>query len=345
MFVASMAMAENRDSGVSRNYRNPEERREAGIGTHVTDWLRLAGLLELEKERSVDQGFKGLQITNSTPTVPILQIAAELTFSEVLGAEIVYEAEHDRLGTHTLVEEAFIKGEFADFGFEAGRLSLPFGEYYSHFITGPMLEFGETRSDALSLDYSPTETLEITAFVFESRADRLAANDSTDWGIAFELTNNSESLRAGFSYLSDLAESDEQFLVDENNRFVHQVGAWSAYALIGFAHLEVTAEFVRSIGSFDELDAGANKPSASNIELAYFPKDSWQVALRYERSDGFGDAPERQYGIAWSWRPVVAANLSLEYLQARYKPGFVQDDNENELNRRRLIAARIGIEF
>jgi hypothetical protein len=116
--------SQNQDSAPStRIYRNPEERREAGLGTELTDWLTFSGLFELEKnytqfkyDNAIDIGEAGIQL---------------------------------------------------------GKLNLPFGEYYSHFVTGPLLEFGETRKNAIIFDYGITDGLEVSVFAFDSDAGSL----------------------------------------------------------------------------------------------------------------------------------------------------------------------------
>lgn len=113
--------------------------------------------------------------------------------NEHIKSEIVFEFEENK--TDSNLDEAFIDLENDKWLLSVGRQLLPFGVFYSNFITGPLLEFGEKR------------------------------------------------------------------------------------------------EFV-------ELDANANRPQAWNAELAYYPPDTWELAVRFERSEELSDESERRYGIA-----------------------------------------------
>ena len=121
--------------------------------------------------------------------------------------------------------------------------------------------------------------------------------------------------------------------------------AWNANTLVGFENYELTAEVIQATKAYKELDADADKPFAWNIELAWFPKQTVQYALRLEYSDELEDQPRWQYGVAATWRPHNNVTLSLEYLHGEYKKDFVQDDDDNSLNSRDWVAAQLSLEF
>ncbi len=342
--LPTLGIAQPVEAESTRFYRSPEERREAGLGRQLTDWLAISGLLESEKMLSYNDVDMGRQRHDNSPLVSTLQLGVNLTVAPWLEAELIFEGEQDRR-YHSQLDEAVITMEVGRWGVSAGRLYPPFGEYYSHFVTGPMLEFGESRDEAIVVDFSPLANLELAAFVFDGRARRIDSSDELDWGYAVELSSADEALRFGASYLSDLAESEEALLEDERHRYQRRVSAWSAYALLGFRQLEITAELLRATAAFAEKDQTADKPSAYNLELAYFPRPGWQLALRYEHSSELEDQPKRRSGLSLTWLPLPYLGLSLDYLYGEYQRGFVSDDDERELRSQQQLVGLISLEF
>lgn len=335
----------------ARIYRSPEERREAGLGRQVTDWLRVSGLLEAEKMTIENNFSNDRKITQNDRPVGNLQLSFDVALVDWLTAELIFDAEYDfearsdENALHAKWDEAFFDAELGEWGIKLGRQYVPFGEYYSHFVTGPLLEFGETRGDGVVVDYSFADLLEVAGFVFDSKVNKLGRGAKPDWGVSVNYTLNNEAIRLGLGYLSDLAESDEEFLADDNNRYAKRVSAWNAYALIGFDQFEITAEYVQANSKFREFDDSDDKPSAVNLELAYFPVATWQFAARYEHSDEFADEPADQYGIAATWAPVNRFTITAEYLYGKYKRGFVTDDDDNDQQSRDSIAIGLTYEF
>jgi hypothetical protein len=325
-------------------YRSPEERREAGLGTELTDWLTFSGLIEIEKEYKKDNYSGNLEVTENERATQAIQLGLNFVIAEWIEAEFVFEAENQKT-YFSQMEEGLIAIELDDWGIKAGRQYLPFGEYYSHFIIGPMLEFGETRKDSLIVDYSFNDNLEIAAYIFDSDANPDNQNSDYDWGVSVEFETTNEAIRIGASYLSDLAETDEPLLEDFDEAYKRRVSGVSAYALFGMESFEVTAEMVLANRSFSELDSNANKPFSYNLELAYYPSATVELALRVEHSREFKDNPRWKYGIATTWRPGRNLTLSLCYLYADYKSGFVIDDDDNELGHGAEIAGQVALEF
>ncbi len=324
-------------------YRSPEERREAGLGTQLTDWLLFSGLVEVEKEYKKNKFGNSLETTENIDIVTTVQIGLDFSFTDWLEAEFIYEAEYDRR-FRDQIDEGLIALDLGKWGIKFGRMFPPFGQYYSHFVTGPLLEFGEIRKTSIIVDYSFNDQLEVSGFVFEGNIDKIGSYNEYDWGLSFEYISENEALRIGGSYLSDLSETDEKLLDDLLN-YERRVSGWSAYALIGMNNFEVTAEMVHATRAFKEFDPEADKPSSYNIEFAYFPTQSVQLAMRIENTDELEDRPEWQYGAAVTWRIANLFNFTVDYLYGDYKNGFVFDDDDNELDHSHLIAAQIALEF
>ena len=336
---------------VARIYRSPEERRDAGLGRQVTDWLQVSGLIEVSKMYQESDFGDGGKLNEYDRPVTSLQLGFNFSFNDWLSAEFIYDAEYDfeaRESENQLQaewDEGFFEISLGEWGLKAGRQYVPFGEYYSHFVTGPILEFGETRGDGIVVDYSFNDMLEISGFVFDSDVVMQNRNGDLDWGASLEWVSLDEAIRTGIGYLSDLAESDEKFLGENNNRYERRISAWNAYMLLGFDQFEVTAEYLQANSRFREFDTNKNKPSSFNLEFAYFPIPTMQLAARYEHSKEFGDAPRHQYGLAGTWAPSNHFTITMEYLHGKYRRNFVVDDDGNDQEDRDIVAIEMSLEF
>jgi hypothetical protein len=328
-------------------YRTSEERRDAGVKHEITDWLTASGLLEFE---GVLQSFS-LFDTSSHPQeddfTKTLQLGLEMSPLSWMRGELIYEYDHDDESNRQTIDEAILAFEGGDFELELGKLFVPFGEYFSHFVSGPLLEFGETRTHdwGATLSYGPHERLDLAAFVYEGRARKAESNAGYwDWGFAVE-ASPFESSTFGVSYLSDLADSQERLLTDSSDRYESRVDALSAYAVFGFDWFELTAEFVAALDSFEELEPDKDQPGAWNVELASFPRADVQLALRLEGSSELEGAPRYQGGIALGWRFTNISSLTLEYLHGAFKRGLAEDSRERDLDKVHQIGAQLSIEL
>jgi hypothetical protein len=330
------------DVAPAKFYSTPAERREAGMGRELTGWLTVSGLIEVETVHVWDS-FRGGE-SEDEQTDENLQLGFGITFTETLGAEMVFEYEAET-GLSKL-DEGLVSYESEVWGASAGRYYVPFGEYFSSFVVGPMLEFGETRVNAVGIDYSWEDRTEVFAYLFESEVDKTGDNtDKPDWGLGLELSSADDAVKLGVNYISDIAESDEGLLEDFDNRYRSRVGGWNAYAIYGMEQSIITAEMIRAADKIDELDPEEDQPFAWNVELAWYPRSSYQFAVRLEHSNELSDQPEWQYGVSFSWRIHKNIGIVADYLYGDYKDGFVTDDNDNELRHRNLVAGQLVIEF
>ena len=351
VLFSNQLFAQDLHEGSARIYRSPEERREAGLGRQLTDWLRLSSLVEVSKMYREDNFSNDVKVKEYDRPIANLQLGFNLSFFDWLSAEFIFDAEYDfqarssenRL--HAEWDEAFIEASIEEWGVKIGRQYVPFGEYYSHFVTGPILEFGETRGDGLVVDYTFKDIFEISGFLIDSDVKKQNSDGNFDWGASIDYTSVDEAIRFGVGYLSDLAESDEQFLSQDNNRYDNRVSAWNVYMLFGLEQFEITAEYLQANSRFREFEDNMNKPNAYNIEFAYFPKPAWQFALRHEHSNEFGEEPRDQFGLASTWAPSSHFTITAEYLHGTYKNNFVLDDDDNDQQDRDIVAIEMSIEF
>jgi len=340
--------AEETEFAARNIYRSPNERREAGLGTEVTKWLKASLLLESETSQLNTRFNEPLSNKETTENSHSIQLGLGLTLSDTVNSELVfeYEADHGTDQQHSKLDEGIIKYDGNYWDLELGRLFVPFGEYFSHFISGPMLEFGETSGKGMVINMEASDFLDV--FIFGLKGDMNKTNtrgDEIDWGIGMEFNSSDESIKLGLGLMSDLADADESLLEDTDNSYEQRIPAFSLFALYGKRHFEVTTELIRAMREFPELEDATNKPWAANLELAWFPQPAYQFALRYEASNELEDQPEHQVGLSATWLIGSHINLAAEYLYGEFKNGFVSDDNDHELDSNNQISARIGVEF
>ncbi len=331
----------------SVRYTTREERRDAGVKHEITDWLTASGLVELEGILQSFSLFDTSSHAREDDFTKTLQLGLEISPLPWMRGELIYEYDDDDESNTQTIDEAILVFEVDDFELELGKLFVPFGEYFSHFVSGPLLEFGETRTHdwGMALSYGPHDRLDLAAFVYEGRA-RKAGSDAGYWDFGFAVEAAPfESSTFGVSYLSDLGDSQERLLMDSGDRYERRVDALSAYAVFGFDWFELTAEFVSALDSFEELNPDEDQPSAWNVELAYFPVADVQLALRLEGSSELEGAPRYQGGIALGWRFTEISSLTLEYLHGAFERGVAEDSAERDLDKVHQIGAQLSIEL
>lgn len=327
----------------ARIYTTREERRDAGLKHRITDWLTFSGLGEIEAIGWRYGHFEDSDRTDEDEFTKTVQLALEATPWEWAKAEVI--TEYDDEFNKFVLDEAIASVEVGDFEFEGGDLFVPFGEYFSHFVSGPYLEFGETRGHGFIVSYGPSDRLDIAAFAYNGSAQMLdSGSGDWSWGAIVE-GSPFEFLTLSLSYLSDLADSEEALLEDEDNFYEKRVDALSGYAVVGLGRLEFTGEFVRALDSFEELDEDRDRPSAWNLELAYFPDGNISWALRLEGTRELEDAPELLGGIAATWRITDHIYLTAEYLRGHFREGLAETDDEILLDSIQQVGAILSIEF
>lgn len=320
-------------------YRSPEERREAGLGTKLTDWLTFYGLLEAEVEYEKDK-FRDRSTFSQDEDTEAIQIGLEAEFNDWLFGEFVLEVENDRK-VRTLVDEGVLALEFDTWAIKGGIMNLDFGEYYSHLVTGPLLEFGETRKWTLAFEQELNDFTDVVVYGFEKES--ILAKDNLGWGASFEWVSEDESIRIGGGYLSDVRESDD-FFREEDYATAHDVAAWNFYAMAGFESFEITAEIVESIDHF-LVEEDRFRPRSYNLELAYFLNENLQIAGRIEHTQELIEEPEWQTGIGVTWLAMEHLLIAVDYLHGDFETPLEIEEDEAYLKNREIIAAQVAIEF
>lgn len=328
-------------------YHTLAGQKEAGLASQIAERLTLSGLVEVEAaaERLKYRAADNDAFSNLTLATAQLTLGAKVSDSITTDLSILYEEG----ATDLEIDEAAINFAAGPWKARLGQQYLPFGIFYSHFISDPLiLALGETRETAVVAGYG-NELFTLSAFAFNGRADKATGEDHLDDGGASLTLIAVEGLTVGGSYLSDLADTDADLL--GGNPWQRRVAGWSAHAIYAIGPVDLSGEFLGATRAFhyNDLDYNADGkgdcPRAWNVEAALDLRENVELALRYEGSREFAEQPERQYGIDLSWAPVEQVSLSLEYLRGTFDREFAPVDGERIADYRDLVTAQVAVEF
>lgn len=324
---------------------DPSARREGSEeeGIAITPWLTLFGQVEWEWSReSLTPGGGGGSDTSDAAhaTYQLGFLTRPWRDSELL-LVLEYDTETDQLKA----DEASIGLEFEPWQLRAGKFYTPFGSYWGNFVSGPILEFGETRASGISLGYAADDIAEFDLMLYYGEADEEGPHsDSWDWALSLQ-SELSDQLSVGLSYQSDLADSDERLLTDYGDRFSRKVDALSGYIRWTTDDYELTFEVLGALGSFAELARDRDQPLAWNLELLHPLPANLQLAWRLEGSKELEDQPEVQLGVALIWEPFENASVTLEYLHGKFKRGLASDDDDQPYSHVDTFSAMLTVGF
>lgn len=252
---------------------------------------------------------------------------AELTFDEVgLSFTRPWLAAHLALAYETgggelVADDAFVRlggPESSRLFCDVGVLTLPFGDYDSHFTDDPLVtRLAETQDNAVLLGFEDERvSLALAAFTAEyaQRGEMVVVADA-----AVAVT---EALEVGASVTSDIGESAEL----RELRTAHRARALGSHredtdAVAGFAgfarvehdawSLQTSAATAAEAFEPDVLDEISRQPVAWDVELALSPTARVTVAGRIAGARDFPGRPDLLTGgllacELLTWLSVVA---------------------------------------
>lgn len=326
----------------ARLYTTREEQRDTGIKHQLTPWLILAGLAEGEWE---SQSFS---IKNSQKVDRVKDHSANLQFAiniqplEWVKADLVYQYESNE-EMWELDEGVFIF-DLDNWELTLGKHDLAFGEFFSNFASGPILELGEIKETGVTLSYNHEENLELSFSAYRSSPHKKDSSDRLDFG--FSLTSwLTDDFSFGLSYLSDLADSDKQLLDEFGNVYEQRISGMSTYFLWVHQDFELSVEVLGATGKFSEFLSDRNQPWAWNIELSYCINTSFTCAYRLEGSQELEDEPELQTGFALNYRLYKTASISFDVLHGRYTGMLATDENNQPYKSVNTVSAQLSVAF
>ena len=295
-------------------YLTPEDKRDASLGREITDGVVMSWLVETEYQR-LWEDYGDSDATLDPEVVYTVQLASEIDLADWLVLELVAEAEKDRQWRSQL-EEGILAWEWNNWSADVGRLYVPFGEYYSQFISDIALEAGESRGTGLVVDYNVGDSIEVSSF-FLRHDDNRARQDKNDWGLNIAYQPEDIDLRVAVGYLSAIVEDDDDLreIYDSQVKLDH---AWTASVLLSLADWLITAESLRAERRGADLPSNLQTFKSTNVEIGYYGIRDFRFSLRHQSNNGTLSSPERQFGIGVNWVSAFNFSLSLEYLWNTY---------------------------
>lgn len=322
--------------------RTNAERRQEGVRHNIAPWLTASTLVDLEwlhDEFSIRSGGNDSIREHSAN----FQLGLIATPWEHIQGEL--SLEYDTATSDLIVDEAFVVFENEDWELTAGKLYTPFGQYISHFSSGPLLEFGETRSRGIGLSYSPGDFFDLSLTAYSGQAHEIGHHSSSlDWAAAVTATINHRYV-FGLSYQSDLGDANNTLLDDSDNRYQRKVAAASGFLVWTTEDFELSFEVLGALDSFRELESDRNQPLAWNLEFVDFITPRLEWALRAEGSRELEGEPEWQLGTALSWHVNRDISCSVEYLHGHFRNGIATNQADEPYRQVDRVGLKVSIGF
>jgi hypothetical protein len=322
-------------------YYTPQEKRD--IADLKLNGISIGALLEVEGSVGNESGEDVSDITLAT-----FEFSIEATLNDWVSGRALLLWEEDDTEPIDLDEGVITFGgtEFIPWSLEVGKMYVPFGAFYSHFVSDPLvLELGETRQSAATLGYT-SDRLEAKVAAFNGSVNDEVDDQVNELAASVTLTPT-DGITVGAYWISNLGESDglSEDLAgaidgsdEEPGLPYNRIGGAGVYLHAEVGAVIVEAEYLTALDDFHAglLGDGEMKPQAWNAELAYTATDKLELAAKYEGSDQIPDMPEAQYGIAASYVLAEKVTVALEYLHGTF---------EGEVDNSDLVTCQIAIEL
>jgi hypothetical protein len=189
--------------------------------------------------------------------------------------------------------------------------------------------------------------MDVSVSAFNGDVDEIGEDNHIETYVAAasfsvpEKVSSNFGIRAGVSYISNIADSDG--LEGETpGEIKDYVDGFNAFVSLSFMD-KLFLEF-EYLGALDEFEAGELsfddgkefQPETWNFELAYAATDRLELAVKYEGGDDLGNfLPEDQYGMAVTYGLFKDTSLALEYLHGEF-----ENDDERD-----LVTTQLAVEF
>jgi hypothetical protein len=355
--------------GLPERVRRVEEKleqKQEGLLGKWADKITLSGLIEAEAYyENYDYDGPGEDDEDSSDiTLATVELGVDVDIIKHVKGHVLFLWEED--DTEPVdVDEGFITLDGEDvvpLYLNVGKLYVPFGNFESHFISDPLtLELGETRESALTVGYV-NEWMDVSVSAFNGDVDEIGEDNHIETYVAAasfsvpEEVSSNFGIRAGVSYISNIADSDSlkdedddgdkivgnDYSDDNHGKVKDYVEGLSAFLSISYMD-KFFFEF-EYLGALDEFEAGELlfddgkefQPETWNFELAYAATDRLELAIKYEGGDDLGDfLPEDQYVAAVTYGLFENTSLALEYLHGEF-----ENDDERD-----LVTTQLAVEF
>ncbi len=226
-----------------------------------------------------------------------------------------------------------------------GKMDLPFGRYETNFFADPLTEdLGKAKETAVVAGVH-NSFINAVAGVFNGDMDEEGKENHIDSYLgAFFMTLPQDmapdlDLKAGFSYISNIADSDEltEFIREEfetDTILTNVPGAGGFLSISLFERFSIKAEYLCALDSFKEEQNF--KPKSWHLEFAARPVKDLVFAIRYGGSEDALDLlSETQLGVVCVYEIFRNTSIGLEYLWDEY-------ENKDEET---CITTQVEVEF
>ncbi len=279
-------------------------------GREMDGALRFHGLVELEAR------YRG---GATDPALATVELGLDYQLKRLIDVHVLALYEEDETTPPELDELILTWRQRGDsgFSFALGRLYVPFGYYDSVLIDDPLtLELGETRRTAIELGYR-RQDLGLTLFGFDGDERRVFG-----LGLNYQREEELGDYRLGWSWISDLRESDglgEALGRQDSGR---AAPAWSAYLGWRRGGLEGIAEYLAASGAVSAMGSDVVDPAAWNLELDYtVSRDSRNLkfALAWQKTRDASDLglPRSRWLAGLSAQIGRGVTFALQYAKDR----------------------------
>lgn len=206
--------------------------------------------------------------------------------------------------------------------FSLGYLTLPFGEFNSHFVSDPYsLEINETKRVALLASANLHEALDLSLVVYNGKIKAIEDSDHINdfvSRLAFNLPENENlSLTFGGSFISNMAEVDGLIETIQTDILLEKSIGLGSFASIEAFGGFLEFEFTTALKNIKLKNSGELKPQTFNIELGYYiPNTPVMLAGKFEKfSEKDGESISRFGGLISYEIFKDNSSFSLEFLR------------------------------
>ena len=256
---------------------------QADTGSSWPSNLTFSGTVEVEAFISDDYDGSSYGNDASDIILATVELAFDARINDKVSARLSALYEED--DTPFDIDEGIISLDFDNStSLSVGQMYVPFGNFETHMISDSLpLELGEIRETALLLDLS-SDKLYVSIYAFNGDVQETGEDDEIA-SLGFNLMYVSETMTAGFSYLSNMTDTDSISGIVGGTVASFEPGM-SLYANISADNIAIFLEYLTSL---DEFSAGSGaltgaQPSASNIEVG-IPLNDGTMAFAIQTSD------------------------------------------------------------
>lgn len=278
--------------------------------------LSISGVVEVEASSGEDYaGDKTSDIVLAT-----VEMAVDAEINERVSAHVAFLYEEDE--TDFGLDEGTLSLNLSGTSYlTAGRMYVPFGNFDSYMISDPLtLELGET-SETVLLYGMESGNFSGSLYTFNGDTDESSATDNDQLSFGANAAYSIGEIWFGGSYISNIADSDAIQDLSVPSTVDSPVAGMGVNFGMNINSFTILAEYVAAMDSFANGDLGGSvaneeKPTASNVELAFNLNSGTTVAFAYQMTDeaAFLGLPETATSVAFSFAAMEGANVGLEYI-------------------------------